>query len=223
MHRHPEWNIVGALAALIALAAPSAACAGEYSLTRLGTAATTGYAINARGEVTGDWLTANDMDRAFLYNPGRGMIDLGTLGGATSIGYAINARGQVTGVSVTAKGLARAFLYTPGQGMIDLGTLGGATSTGYAIDARGQVTGESVTAGGVTHGFLYTDGKILDLNALIDRRTAAHVMLISGRGINDDGWIVARGTDSRSGEMHTYILSRPAKCIKFRPPLHRRL
>ena len=165
MHRHPEWNIVGALAALIALAAPSAAYAGEYSLTRLGTAATTGYAINARGEVTGDWLTANDMDRAFLVTPG----------------------GDVT----------------------DLGTLGGATSTGYTIDARGQVTGESVTAGGVTHGFLYTDGKILDLNALIDRRTSAHVMLISGRGINDDGWIVARGTDSRSGEMHTYILSRP--------------
>jgi hypothetical protein len=56
MHRHREWN-VGMLTALIALAAPSAAYAGKYLVTRLGTAATTGYAINARGQVTGKSVT----------------------------------------------------------------------------------------------------------------------------------------------------------------------
>ncbi len=207
MHRHREWSVLGLLAGLIVLAAPITAYAREYNVTTLGTATTTGYAINAGGQVTGDWLTAEDVDRAFLVTPEGGATDLGTLGGATSTGYAINARGQVAGVSVTAKGRSRAFLYTPGKGMVDLGTLGGATSTGYAINARGQVTGESVTADGATHAFLYRDGKIRDLNAMLDRRTAAHVMLTSGRGINDAGWILARGTDSRSGEMHTYVLT----------------
>jgi probable HAF family extracellular repeat protein len=163
MHRHREWSVLGLLAGLIVLAAPITAYAREYNVTTLGTATTTGYAINAGGQVTGDWLTAEDVDRAFLV--------------------------------------------TPEGGVTDLGTLGGATSTGYAINARGQVTGESVTADGATHAFLYRDGKIRDLNAMLDRRTAAHVMLTSGRGINDAGWILARGTDSRSGEMHTYVLT----------------
>ncbi len=97
------------------LAAQICAYAGEYAVTTLGTAATTGYAVNARGEVTGDWLTESDMDRAFLVTPEGGVTDLGTLGGATSTGYAINTRGQVTGESVTADGAIRAFLYRNGK------------------------------------------------------------------------------------------------------------
>ena len=92
--------------------------------------------------------------------------------------------------------------------MIDLGTLGGGTSNGYDINARGQVTGEAVTAGGVLHAFLYANGVMRDLNSMIDPAIAVYVTLISGKGINDNGRIVANGVDSRTDETHAYLLSK---------------
>jgi hypothetical protein len=47
-----------------------------------------------------------------------------------------------------------------------------------------------------------------DLNSMIDPAIAVYVTLISGRGINDDGWIVANGVDSRTGKTHAYLLSK---------------
>src|ERR1700728_4526154 len=114
------------------------------------------------------------------------MTDLGTLGGGESKGYGINASGQVTG-EVPSGG----FLYTPGSGMADLMTLGGVSSTGYAINASGQVTGAAVTANGALHAFLYAKRAMRDLNSMIDPAIAAQVTLLLGKGINDDGWIVA--------------------------------
>jgi len=175
-------------------------------LGTLGGATSKGYGVNASGQVTGESVTTGDVLHAFLYTPGRRMTDLGTLGGATSKGYGVNASGQVTGESVTTGGVFHAFLYTPGRGMIDLGTLGGATSTGYGINGRGQITGDSITADGATHGFLYANGIMRDLNSMIDPAIAAHVTLTSGKGINDDGWIVANGIDSRTGNTHVYLL-----------------
>lgn len=90
----------------------------------------------------------------------------------------------------------------------DLGTLGRATSKGYGINASGQVTGEAVTAGGVFHAFLYANRVMRDLNSMIDPAIAAYVILFSGKGINDDGWIVANGIDSRTGKTHAYLLSK---------------
>lgn len=90
--------------------------------------------------------------------------------------------------------------------MIDLGTLGGATSTGYSINARGQITGVAVTADGERHAFLYANGVMHDLNYMIDTRIASQVTLTSGKGINDNGWIVATGVNSHTGRAHTYLL-----------------
>ena len=181
---------------------------GMIDLRTLRGGTSTGYAINASGQVTGAAVTANGQLHAFLYTSGNGMIDLGTLGGGTSKGYGINASGQVTGEAVTAGGVFHAFLYTPGGGMIDLGTLGGGTSTGYAINASGQVTGVAVTANGQLHAFLYSNRAMRDLNSLIDPAIAVHVTLDSGKGINDNGRIVANGVDSRTGETHAYLLSK---------------
>ncbi len=136
------------------------------------------------------------------------VTDLGTLGGGSSTGYAINANGQVTGVAVTANGRLHAFLYTSGDGMIDLGTLGGGESKGNGINASGQVTGDAVTTNGALHAFLYAKRVMLDLNSMIDPVIAAHVTLFSGKGINDDGWIVANGADSRTDMTHAYLLSK---------------
>jgi probable HAF family extracellular repeat protein len=90
----------------------------------------------------------------------------------------------------------------------DLGTLGGGTSNGQGINASGQVTGEAMTTGGVVHAFLYANRVMRDLNSMIDPAIAAYVTLISGKGINDDGWIVANGVDSRSGKTHACLLSK---------------
>ncbi len=136
------------------------------------------------------------------------VTDLGTLGGGTSKGYGINASGQVTGEAVTAGGVFHAFLYTPGSGITDLGTLGGGSSTGYAINASGQVTGVAVTANGALHAFLYAKRQMRDLNSMINPTIAGYVTLDSGKGINDGGWIVANGVDSRTGETHAYLLSK---------------
>ncbi len=109
----------------------------------------TGYGINATGQVTGYADDATGQQRAFrtsatgkVSDPG---TDLGTLG-TYSLGYGINTSGQVTGYSYSSTaGGTRAFRTTatgrvsdPGT---DLGTLGGQDSRGYAINASGQVTG----------------------------------------------------------------------------------
>jgi hypothetical protein len=44
---------------------------------------------------------------------------------------------------------------------------------------------------------------------LIDPALAAHVILDSGKAINDDAWIIANGVDSRTGKTHAYLLSKP--------------
>ena len=140
--------------------------------------------------------------------PRYSITDLGTLGGGSAKGYSINASGQVTGAAVTAGGVFHAFLYAPGSGMTDLGTLGGGSSTGYAINASGQVTGVAVTANGTLHAFLYAKHVMRDLNSMIDPAVAAHVILNSGKGINDHGSIVANGVNSHTGETHAYLLSK---------------
>src|ERR1022692_4516439 len=112
---YSRWSIAGLLVALIGLGAPANAHAQRYLVTDLGTlggGASTGYGINASGQVTGEAVPAG----GFLYTPGSGMTDIGTIGGGSSTGYAINASGQVTGVAVTANGTLHAFLYTPGSG-----------------------------------------------------------------------------------------------------------
>jgi len=76
------------------------------------------------------------------------------------------------------------------------------TSNGYAINARGQVTGQAVTARGVFHAFLSSPSRG------IDPSIAVHVMLVSGKAINDEGWIVANGVDSRTDQTYAYLLSR---------------
>jgi probable HAF family extracellular repeat protein len=158
-----------------------------------------GYGINNAGQVTG-WAETYLMYRhAFLYSNGS-MRDLGTLAGDYSIGRAINNAGQVTGESSSNRlsflpgdPYDHAFLYSNNVGMRDLGTLVGSFSNGYAINNAGQVTGSSSisTSSAAVHAFLYQDSQMFDLNDLID--PALGVTLTEGRGINDNGQILANG------------------------------
>jgi len=183
-------------------------------LGTLGGKGSSGAAINDAGWVTGSADTADGSSRhAFLWD-GRRMRDLGTLGGLESTGIAINALGQVAGTSWignTAQ-VQRAFLWD-GASMHDLGTLGGPNSFSYAINAAGQVTGSAdlETGDPIQRAFLWDNGTLHDLNDLIDPEDPLkfHVIVEAGTAINDGGYIVATGFDSRATTFDSpaYLLS----------------
>ena len=103
-----------------------------------------------------------------------------------------------------------AFLWD-GSSMHDLGTLGGSNSVGLAINAAGQVTGSSNLPGDVIrHAFLWDSGTLHDLNDLIDPADPlkSHVTVEVGSAINDAGYIVGSGFDSRTPtDTRAYLLS----------------
>jgi probable HAF family extracellular repeat protein len=151
-----------------------------------------GTAINASGQATGQAASTVCVYHAFLYDAGT-MLDLGALGGdeSQSYGEAINDSGQVTGYSFTSSEGPEyhAFLYSNGT-MQDLGTLGGNYSEGLAINASGTIVGMSYTARHAKHAFIYSDGHMIDLNTLISSTDAALYTLEYAQGINDKGQIV---------------------------------
>jgi probable HAF family extracellular repeat protein len=91
-------------------------------------------AINARGDVVGGSSTAaGSLDHAFLWQPGRGMRDLGVPAGSTFSGArGINSQDQVVG--------APAFLWQASTGIRPLTGLNGEA---HAINDAGEVVGDS--------------------------------------------------------------------------------
>jgi len=123
------------------------------ALGTFGGSASTGYAINAGGQVTGVANTNLESGHAFLYTGGT-MQDLGTLGGPESAGLAINVRGDVAGRSQSDETLAwNAFLYTDGS-MYDLNSLVVSGLGGFqlyearGINDRGQIAATGSSADG---------------------------------------------------------------------------
>jgi probable HAF family extracellular repeat protein len=145
-------------------------------------------AINDRGQIVGNSVTASGVIHAFIWQHGR-LRDLGTLFGKETRAVAINDRGQVvgysnTGVNDDGHAMAHAFLWQQGH-MKDLGTLGGDYSYPSALNDRGQVIGWSGTvigASGDFDPFLWQDGRMADLgprqadSAPIDINNAGQVV-----------------------------------------------
>ncbi|MBA3484922.1 MAG: PEP-CTERM sorting domain-containing protein [Pirellulales bacterium] len=166
----------------------AAAAPPAYTVTDLGTlggSGSTGLAINASGQVTGDSGTTGDVEsHAFLWTPttpngpSGTMRDLGTLGGTQGQGVSINASGQVTGVSLTIGDAAyHAFLYD--GTMHDLRTSAERSSEGTGINDSGHVVGVSSNAANFSP-FLY-DGTRHNLAPLGGGSSA--------RGINASGQV----------------------------------
>ena len=173
--------------------------------TLLGGLNSSGYGVNASGQVAGVSDT-NFASHAFLSGANGGPLkDLGTLGGLNSAGGGVNASGQVTGESqIAGSSNYHAFLSGANGGVLkDLGTLGGADSFGIGINDSGQVIGYSSLAGGGIHAFLYSSGQMMDLNTLID--PSLGITLRSAFSISDTGYISAIGEDS-DGSQQAYLL-----------------
>ena len=124
-----------------------------YTITDLGTLAdcgSAGYAINARGQVTGVsqrralleghlWCVG-PWDTFLISSPYTTMIDLGR----AIEGSSINASGQIAGRGFTPGYQTHAFLISPSYSSVtDLGTLGGDFSQALGINDSGQVAGNS--------------------------------------------------------------------------------
>jgi probable HAF family extracellular repeat protein len=175
----------------------------QGTITDLGTLPEGGYqseasAVNSSGQVVGSALNTtpdiNSMQtgvfllwggdggitppyqyqtRAFLWDKGNGMQDLGTLpGGTDAQAFLINERGQVAGMSYTSSTKSgsclplatSSFIWEREKGMTDLGGLGGTCTAVSALNNKGQVVGESFRAGDkAAPAFLWEDGSLHEL------------------------------------------------------------
>lgn len=159
-----------ALCACIFFPAHVHAAALAYTVTDLGTlggSGSTGFGINASGQVAGSTgLTGDSADHAARWT-GTTPTVLFPAGGTNSTGIAINASGQVAGTSdIAGNGATHAVRWT-GTTPQDLGTVGGTNSYAYGINASGQVAGWSESAPfGIPHAVRWTGTVATDLGLL---------------------------------------------------------
>jgi len=212
----------GTTCSSLATADEHAALFSHGTVTDLGTLGGTiseAFGINESGIIVGYSFDPSNNAHAFSWDGS--MHDLGTFpGGLWSYAYAINASGVIVGYSdLPGVGNGHAFMVSPGGTLEDLTPGSPSYSQATAINTSGQIVGRMGTQAGVGYGvvpFLYSNGKLTDLNTIIDKSDplARYVTLTGSSGlgflipvsINDNGWIVADGTDSRTGAQQAYLL-----------------
>ena len=178
-----------------------------YTLTILGSASSSGNAVNNMGQVAGV-AAFNGVYHAFLSGASGGMLkDLGTLPGneAFSVGIGVNNAGQVAGQSSSNTNgfISHAFLSGPNGGPLkDLGTFGGTFGTGNAVNDTGQVTGNAALAGnGTGHAFLSgpNGGSLKDLGTLPGDTGS------SGAGVNAAGQVAGSSVNADGTINHAFL------------------
>jgi probable HAF family extracellular repeat protein len=125
------------------------------------------------------------------------ITDLGTLGGTRSAAHAINDNGQVTGWAQTAGDAIDAFVWSNGT-MTDPGTFG-LDPVGEAINDHDVIVGESSLGP-----WIWSSGVFQNLSNLI--ASGSGFTLTSATAINDNGQIVATGTNAQ-GQQHAFLLT----------------
>jgi len=166
---------------------------GLADIDTLGSSYSDAVAVGARGEVVGSRVLPGDelLYRAYLWEPGAGMRDLGAAGGVESFVLNMSPGARIAGVVNLASGDQRAMTWTRGEGMRLLGTLGGASSRAFQANDRGQVVGYATDRAQVSRAFLWSaKAGMLDLNTRL-RYTPPGLVLDDALAINDAGAIVA--------------------------------
>lgn len=165
------------------------------------------HAINDNGYTVGVLRQGNSIGDAALWNSNNELILLDTIGGNGSGAYAINNANIAAGWSESSDGRQHATLWENGLA-IDLGRQGDYASFAYGLNNLGHVVGSFIEIDGTTgyleeYAALWIDGNRINLNSLID--STSGIILDSAYGINDQGWIIARGTNN--GDTYsTYLL-----------------
>lgn len=157
--------------------------------------------INAAGDITGWAVNADSRGTSFLYQNGV-ITDLGLVVGFPSIADAINDLGQVVGSRVPGGG----YLYANGV-VTTVPGLQGNDSSPRGVNNQSQIVGSSWAVTG-NHAFVFSQGQSVDLNDVITASSPdkPFVTLEGATGINENGWIVAGGLDSRTGVRGAYLL-----------------
>lgn len=164
-------------------------------------AGTTGFGINAAGDVAGSARTV-DGNTGFIDKNGV-MTNIGNLGtGRFGRALAVNDVGQVVGdstVTATDDALRHPFLYSNGT-LLDLGTLGqGTDNSATAINNAGQIAGYSDAPDGTMHAFLYDGGVMQDVGGF-----GTSQMVINSR--NEHGRFVGTAVTGASGDTPFMLL-----------------
>lgn len=165
-------------------------------------------AINDQGNIVGSLYSGFGSYAAF-WNSNNELTLLSTNGGVGGEAYAINNNNLIAGWSASSDGRQHAALWENGTA-IDLGNPGDYASFAYGLNNQGHVVGSFIgiddTIGHDVEEYaaLWIDGNRINLNSLIDGN--AGILLNSAYGINDQGWIIARGIDSND-TYHTYLLT----------------
>lgn len=156
-------------------------------------AGTTGYGINARGDVVGSRQTADGVT-GFLYHDGN-LINVGNFGpDRDAKAVDINDAGAVAGDMTTGAGATNRhpFLYQNGY-VHDLGPLYPDENTGaIAINNAGQIAGYSTGPDGWMRAFLYHDGVMQDLGGFGESLLEIH-------DLNEHGTLVGTASTEEEG------------------------
>ncbi len=172
----------------------------QVSLGSLGGAAVTSRGMNAAGDIIGFAANAEFRGTSHLYRNGV-ITDLGTVLGFPSTPNAINDLGDVVGTRTEG-----GYLLSNGT-VTTLVGLEGNRASPQSINNSGDIVGQSWTANG-NRALVIRQGVTVDLNTVIAASSPdrAFVTLEAADDINNNGWIIAEGVDSRTGERGSYLL-----------------
>ncbi len=167
--------------------------------------------INNRGQITGAYVDASDVDHGFLLSHGQYTAlddpNAGTIFGQGTSAEGINDPGQVAGYYADSSNLDHGFVLAKGQyATLDdpsAGTTPGQGTYAFGINNPGQIVGFYVDANNAYHGFVLSNGQYTTLDdpnasTLPNLGTAAE-------GINNSGEIVGVYFDANS-VTHGYLV-----------------